>query len=134
MPESSPLLRSYTAAMMTERIAIGGAAALAPGALLTAFGIDASEDSPTLRYFARLFGIRNAVLGVLLWQVRHDPDRLAVVARINAITEILDAMAGAAPLVARQGRDRSAIAAVATSLAVSAGFAGLSVAARRRAR
>ena len=133
MSQAQPLLRRYAAVMMAERVAIGGAAALAPGALLTAFGIDGDEDSPTLRYFARLFGIRNAVLGLLLWQARNDPARLAVMARINAATEVLDAAAGAVPLVKRQGRDRSAIAAVATSLAVSAGFAGLAIAASRRA-
>ena len=104
----------------------------ASGPLLAAFGVAADEDSPTLRYFARLFGIRNAVLGVLLWQARNDPRRLETVAAVNAATEILDAVAGSVPLVTRQGRDASAIAAVATSLAVSAGFIGLAAAARRR--
>lgn len=132
MPQSSPLLRRYAGVMLAERVTIGAAATLAPGPLLAAFGIAADEDSPTLRYFARLFGIRNAVLGVLLWQARNDPKRLETVAAINAATEILDAVAGSVPLVTRQGRDASAIAAVATSFAVSAGFVGLAAAARRR--
>ncbi|MFM9135939.1 MAG: DUF4267 domain-containing protein [bacterium] len=134
MPQSSPLLRRYAGIMLAERVTIGAAAALAPGPLLAAFGIADDEDSPTLRYFARLFGIRNAVLGVLLWQARNDPKRLGTLAAVNAATEILDAIAGSAPLVTRQGRDASAAAAVATSLAVSAGFAGLAIAARRVAR
>ena len=131
MSQSSPLLRRYAGVMLAERVTIGAAAALTPGPLLAAFGVAADEDSPTLRYFARLFGIRNAVLGVLLWQARNDPRRLETVAAVNAATEILDAVAGSAPLVTRQGRDASAIAAVATSLAVSAGFLGLAAAARR---
>lgn len=132
MSQSSPLLRRYAGVMLAERVTIGAAAALTPGPLLAAFGVAADEDSPTLRYFARLFGIRNAVLGVLLWQARNDPRRLETVAAVNAATEILDAVAGSVPLVTRQGRDASAIAAVATSLAVSAGFIGLAAAARRR--
>ena len=132
MSQSSPLLRRYAGVMLAERVTIGAAAALTPGPLLAAFGVAADEDSPTLRYFARLFGIRNAVLGVLLWQSRNDPRRLETVAAVNAATEILDAVAGSVPLVTRQGRDASAIAAVATSLAVSAGFIGLAAAARRR--
>ena len=132
MAESTALLRRYAGVMLAERVTIGAAAALAPGSLLNAFGIDSAEDSPTLRYFARLFGIRNVVLGILVWQSREDPQRLAAVASINAATEILDAVAGAVPLITRQGRGASAVTAVATSLAVSAGFAGLAVAAHRR--
>lgn len=120
--------------MLVERVGVGAAAALAPGALLPAFGIDSTEDSPTLRYFARLFGIRNAVLGAMVWQARNDPAKLSRVAALNAATEVLDACAGAVPIIRRSGRDRSAAAAVAASVVVSAGFAGLSIAARRAAR
>ena len=56
MAEPTALLHRYAGVMLAERVTIGIAAALAPGPLLTAFGIDPSEDSPTLRYFARLFG------------------------------------------------------------------------------
>lgn len=127
-------LRRYTAAMLAERVLVGGAAALAPGALIQGFGIDPSEDSPTLRYFARLFGIRNAVMGVLLWQVRNDPRLLARMAAVNAATEALDALAAAVPLATGKTKPQAAAGAIGASAAVGAGFAGLALAARRAAR
>lgn len=127
-------LSRYTAAMLSERVLVGGAAALAPGGLLQAFGIDESEDSPTLRYFARLFGIRNAVMGVLIWQVRHDPRALARMAALNAATEALDAVAAAVPLMTGKTKPQAAAGAIGASVAVGAGFAGLALAARRAAR
>lgn len=124
---------SYARIMLLERVGVGLAAGLAPGALLTAFGIDPEEDSPTLRYFARLFAVRNVVLGVLVWDARHDPRRLERVAWINAATELVDAAAGAAPLAAGRTKPSAAAGAVAASLAVSAGFVGLALRARRSA-
>ena len=124
-------LTRYAAAMLVERVGVGAAAGLAPGALLKAFGIDASEDSPTLRYFARLFAVRNAVLGVLVWEARHDPRRLERVAWINAATELVDAAAAAAPLASGRTRPQAAAGAIGASLAVSAAFAGLAFRARR---
>jgi hypothetical protein len=124
----------YAAAMLTERVGVGLAAGLAPGALLHAFGIDPEEDSPTLRYFARLFAVRNIALGVLVWDARHDARRLERVAWLNAATEILDAAAGAAPLVTGRTKPSAAAGAIAASLAVSAGFVGLALRARRDLR
>jgi hypothetical protein len=120
-------LTGYAGAMLAERVGVGAAAGLAPGALLKAFGIDESEDSPTLRYFARLFAVRNAVLGVLVWDARHDPRRLERVAWINAATEVLDA----APLTTGRTKPAAAAGAIGASLAVSAGFIGLALKARR---
>lgn len=128
---TSAVVRRWAAIMLAERIGVGAAAALAPGALMSTFGIEAGEDSPTLRYFARLFGIRNAVLGMLVWQARNDPQRLAMLAGVNAVTEVFDACAGIVPLATGQTDRRTGTAVVLTSLAVSAGFAGLAVAARR---
>lgn len=125
-----PLTR-YAGAMLAERVGVGAAAGLTPGALLTAFGIDESEDSPTLRYFARLFAVRNAVLGLLVWDARHDPRRLERIAWINAATELADAAAAAAPLVSGRTKPQAAAGAIGASLAVSAGFAGLALRARR---
>lgn len=127
-------LTRYSAIMLGERVLVGGAAALAPGVLLQAFGIDATEDSPTLRYFARLFGIRNAVMGVLLWQVRDNPRALARMATLNAATEALDAVAAAVPLATGKTKPQAAAGAIGASLTVGAGFAGLALAARRCAR
>lgn len=127
-------LRRYTGALLAERVLVGGAAALAPGALLKGFGIDESEDSPTLRYFARLFGIRNAMMGILLWHVRNDPRALARMAALNAATEALDAIAAAVPLATGKTRPQAAASAIGASVAVGAGFAGLALAAGRAAR
>jgi hypothetical protein len=117
--------------MLAERVGVGAAAGLAPGALLKGFGIDPSEDSPTLRYFARLFAVRNVALGVLVWDARNDPRRLERVAWINAATELVDAAAGAAPLVTGRTQPRAAAGAIGASLAVSAGFVGLALRARK---
>jgi hypothetical protein len=124
-------LSGYAGAMLAERVGVGVAAGLAPGALLKSFGIDESEDSPTLRYFARLFAVRNAVLGVLVWEARHDPRRLERVAWINAVTELVDAAAAAAPLTTGRTKPQAAAGAIGASLAVSAAFAGLALRARR---
>lgn len=124
-------LTGYAGAMLAERVGVGAAAGLAPAALLKAFGIDESEDSPTLRYFARLFAVRNAVLGVMVWQARHDPARLERVAWINAATELVDAAAAAAPLASGRTKPQAAAGAIGASLAVSAAFAGLALRARR---
>ena len=124
-------LTGYAAAMLAERVGVGAAAGLAPGALLKAFGIDESEDSPTLRYFARLFAVRNVVLGVLVWDARHDPRRMERVAWVNAATELVDAAAAAAPLASGRTKPQAAAGAIGASLAVSAGFVGLAFKARR---
>ena len=123
-------LSRYAAAMLAERVGVGLAAGIAPGALLQAFGIDEQEDSPTLRYFARLFAVRNVVLGVLVWDARQDPRRLERLAWINAATELVDAAAGAAPLVTGRTKPQAAVGAIGASLAVSAGFVGLALRAR----
>lgn len=128
----SAALRNYAAAMLVERVAVGAVAFAAPGALLSGFGLGAEQDSPALRYFARLFGVRNAVLGVMVWQVRNDPAALSRVAAVNAVTEVVDAGIAAVPLVRRQVPAPAALGAMAASFAVAAGFAGLSIAARRR--
>jgi hypothetical protein len=122
---------TYAAVMLAERVGVGLAAGIAPGALLKSFGISEDEDSPTLRYFARLFAVRNVVLGVLVWDARHDPHRLERLAWINAATELVDAAAGAAPLVAGRTKPQAAAGAIGASLAVSAGFIGLALKARR---
>jgi hypothetical protein len=105
----------YAAVMLAERV-----------------GVSADEDSPTLRYFARLFAVRNAVLGVLVWDARHDPRRLERLAWINAATELVDVAAGAAPLITGRTQPRAAAGAIGASLAVSAGFVGLALKARRQ--
>jgi hypothetical protein len=123
-------LEQFARIMLIERVAVGALVALAPRTTLRIFGTPAGVDTPTLRYVGRLFGIRNALLGILLWQARKDPRRLEELATVNAATEALDAVAGAVPLVRRQGMDRAAASAVATSLTVMTGFLRLRALAR----
>lgn len=119
-----------TMVMVIERLVVGALVGLAPGLTLRLFGAPAGVDGPILRYVGRLFAVRNAVLGVLVWQARHEPERLERLAAINAATEAVDAVAAAVPLARRQGMDRAGGLAMATSLSVMAGFLRLRAAAR----
>lgn len=108
--------------MVIERFVIGALLGLAPRTSLRLFGAPDSLDSPVVRYVARLFGIRNVMLGVLLWQHREDPEQVRRQATLNAATEAVDALSAAVPLLRRQGLDRTATLAGLTSLGVMAGF------------
>jgi hypothetical protein len=66
-----------------------------------------------------------------VWEARQEPKRLERVAWINAATEILDAAAAAAPLTTGRTKPAAAAGAIGASLAVSAGFIGLALKARR---
>lgn len=108
--------------MVVERFVVGALLGLAPRTTLRLFGAPKNLDSPIVRYVARLFGIRNAMLGVVLWQQREDPDQVRRLATLNAATEAVDALSAAIPVLRRQGLDRTAAAAGVTSLGVMAGF------------
>src|ERR687893_2000924 len=83
-----------------ERVATGGFVAIAPGRAIGAL-TRPGYDTEAARYVARLLGIRQVVLGVMLWQARNDRAWLRQVATLNALTEALDA---AATLVSRGKR------------------------------
>ncbi len=108
--------------MVVERFVVGALLGLAPRITLRLFGAPANLDSPIVRYAARLFGIRNAMLGVLLWQQREDPAQVGRLATLNAATEAVDALSASVLLLRRQGLDRTATAAGLTSIGVMAGF------------
>lgn len=108
--------------MVVERFVVGALLGLAPRTTLRLFGAPTTLDSPIVRYVARLFGIRNAMLGVVLWQQRDDPAQVRRLATLNAATEAVDALSASIPLLRRQGLDRTATAAGLTSIAVMAGF------------
>ena len=112
----------FATAMVVERIAVGAAAIVAPGPLLTGFGAPADADTPALRYTTRLFGIRNVALGVQVWQARKDPTRLAALSGQNATVELTDLVAGAVVTSTDPQMRRPGVAVMATSLAVASGF------------
>ena len=116
------------------RVALGGFICLAPGLALKLYGAPEDANTPTARYLGRLFGIRNAQLGYLVWWARDDPKLLARIAGLNATVEGLDAIAGVTPLIKRDGIDRAALSALSTSLSVGTNFVVMRSAAQRAAR
>jgi hypothetical protein len=74
---------------------------------------------------ARLLGIRQVVLGVMLWQSREDRTWLRRMATLNALMEALDAAATLLALVQRHGSARPSAATVGAALAASAVFLAL---------
>jgi len=111
-------------ALAIERVASGGLAAVAPGRAIRAITTPKS-DTEAARYVARLLGIRQVVLGVMLWQSREDRVWLRRMATLNALTEALDAAATLVALVQRRGGVRPSAAVVGAALSASAAFVAL---------
>jgi hypothetical protein len=112
-------------ALAIERVATGGLAAIVPGRAIGAITTPGS-DTEAARYVARLLGIRQVVLGVMLWQSREDRAWLRRMATLNALTEALDAAATLLALVQRRGDgDRPSAAVVGVALSASAAFLAL---------
>ena len=115
-------------ALAIERLATGALAAIAPDRVVGAMATEGS-DSEAARYLARLVGIRQVVLGVMLWQSREDRTWLRRMATLNALTEALDAVATVVAFVQRRGDDRPSAATVGAALSASAAFLALRAAA-----
>jgi hypothetical protein len=115
-------------ALAIERVATGGLAAIAPARAIRTITTPKS-DTEAARYVARLLGIRQVVLGVMLWQSRHDRAWLRRMATLNALMEALDAVATLVALVQRRGGDRPSAATVGAALSASAVFLALRAAA-----
>jgi len=79
-------------ALAIERVATGGLAAIAPARAIRTITTPKS-DIEAARYVARILRIRQVVLGVMLWQSRHDRAWLRRMATLNALMEALDAAA-----------------------------------------
>ena len=116
-------------ALAIERVATGGLAAIAPARAIGAI-TKPSSDTEAARYVARLLGIRQVVLGVMLWQSRNDRAWLRRMATLNAITEALDAAATLVAVVQQRGGEgRPSAAPVGAALSASAAFLALRAAA-----
>ena len=115
-------------ALAIERVTTGGLAAIVPGRAIRTITTPKS-DTEAARYVARLLGIRQVVLGVMLWQSRHDRAWLRRMATLNALMETLDAAATLVALVQRRGGDRPSAATVGAALSASAAFLALRAAA-----
>jgi len=114
-------------ALAIERVTTGGLAAIVPGRAIRTITTPKS-DTEAARYVARLLGIRQVVLGVMLWQSRHDRAWLRRMATLNALMEALDAAATLVALVQRRGEGRPSAATVGAALSASAAFLALRVA------
>jgi hypothetical protein len=116
-------------ALAIERVATGSLAAMVPGRAIGAITTPGS-DTEAARYVARLLGMRQVVLGVMLWQSREDRAWLRRMATLNALMEALDAVATVVALVQRRGgQGRPSAAVVGAALSASAAFLALRAAA-----
>ncbi len=114
-PEVPVLLSFLLPTAGAIRVLIGLAPFVAPAASARMLGFPADHDNATARLIARLFGARDAGLGVLaFWAVSH-PEMIGAVCLFNAAHDAVDASSAVAALVGRQGIDRGA--------AVTAAFA-----------
>ncbi len=111
--------------MGTARIAIGAAALIAPGPTSRLLGFPAAQDSPTARLMARLFGVRDVALGVLVLRARRDPHFARFVYRLNAIVDGGDAASMAVAVITRQGIDRAALSSSVPALSAMVGWSAL---------
>ena len=111
-------------ALAIERVTTGGLAAIVPSRAIRTITTPKS-DTEAARYVARLLGIRQVVLGVMLWQSRHDRAWLRRMATLNALMEALDAAATLVALVQQRGGARPSAATVGAALSASAAFLAL---------
>jgi hypothetical protein len=114
-------------ALAIERMVTGGLATMAPGRAIEAI-MTPGSDTEAARYVARLLGMRQVVLGLMLWQSREDRTWLRRMATLNALMEALDAVATLVDLVQQRG-DRPSAATVGAALSASAAFLALRAAA-----
>jgi len=121
----SNLLRIALSGMALGRIAIGAAPFVAAGPSSRMLGFPASHDTATARLMARMFGVRDIGLGVLVfWALRH-PEALPFIMLFNAAMDAGDLASILVPLVKRQGIDRAALASAA--FAITGGLSWLLV-------
>jgi hypothetical protein len=89
------------------RIAVGALPLLAPGPARIVFGLAKKDDTPALRTVARLFAIRNIVLGLWVLSARHgDANSRHRCYQLNAAVDAADVLVLVWPVVRRQGLTR----------------------------
>jgi Domain of unknown function (DUF4267) len=95
-------------AMGVARGLLGVASIVAPSPCARLLGFPPGSDTPTARVFARLFGVRNIGLGVLVAYAVLHKELLGFMLLFNAAIDIVDLGAIAVPIVRRQGINRAA--------------------------
>lgn len=119
------MLNTLIFCMGIGRIILGLAPFVAARPASRLLGFPESHDSPTSRLMARLFGVRDVGLGVLVFWALGHPEVLPFVLLFNALTDFGDLVAISIPLVRRQGIDRAAWTSV--GFALPAGISWLVV-------
>ena len=119
------MLTAVLYAMGAARVSLGLAPFVAPNLSARVLGVPESHDNATGRLMARLFGVRDVGLGVLVFWAIATPEVLPFVLLFNAATDFGDCGAAAIPLIKREAIDRAAGSTLA--LAFSAGLLWLLV-------
>lgn len=107
-PPLPPGLRAYSLSLATGRVVIGAAPIVAYEPSMKLLGFPEEHDNPSARLMARLFGVRDIGLGVLVASSQRDRRALRRAFALNIAMDLGDAAMIAAPLIADQGIDRAA--------------------------
>ena len=91
------------------RVAVGLAPFVAADLTSKLLGFPPEANTPTSRLFARMFGVRDAALGVLVWHALGDINQLRWTFLFNAAMDAGDALSCLIPLVKKQGINRAAV-------------------------
>ena len=111
---------SHIRSLAITRLAVGGSAFATPRLAGSAFGLDA-EANPQAPYLARLFGVRDAALGIGILTSTGDARRQWLMIGVGC--DAADALAGLAG--GRAGYLPKATSAVVTAVALSAVVMGV---------
>jgi Domain of unknown function (DUF4267) len=111
---------SHITSLAITRLAVGGSAFATPRLAGGAFGLDA-DANPQAPYLARLFGVRDAALGIGILTSQGDARRQWLMIGIGC--DAADVLAGLA--AGRAGYLPKATSAVVTATAVSAVVMGV---------
>lgn len=109
--------------MGVVRVLLGLAPFVAARPVSRVLALPPDHDNPTSRLMARLFGVRDVGLGVIVFYALQHPAFLPFVLVLNALTDFGDLFAILIPVLRRQGIDRAATRFAA--LALPAGVAWL---------
>lgn len=92
------------------RMAVGTTLFLTPGLGRILFGIPQDQDNASVRLLARLFGIRNVVLGGWTLVARdHEPEQRRACYQLNAAVDAVDIVALAIAGITGEGLVQAAI-------------------------
>ena len=101
-------MTAFISVLAAIRIVFGLAPIVAAGLAVNWLGFEPAQSTPTARLFARLFGVRDIGLGVLVLVMMGEADLLRFALLFNACHDAGDVAMLAIPLIKRQGIDRPA--------------------------